>query len=605
MIIEWMVFQGTTLQSLFIAGSNNLRDRADRFSFAQRTICSWNMRIYRVPLLRLIFSLHSDTRMSLCTEEATFGEAVTNDLKKSILQAAMPFVSKYGWSTKAVAAGLEKLNLSAAAANIFESPSAELVLYFHRMCNMNLQTLLKHMQKTMAEQPNELFLQTALEARLEMLKPYRRLWAEALQQLISPTKAAEALAITFSMCDDILYYMGDHSLDFSWYTKRASLLILYNSAELYMLQDHSDDISDTKAFLKRRLDDLRFCKESLDKIEQKFSMSRQLFKFGNDIVRQELRNIYPDHHFLLLYLTAFVLSIGIAMDEVISDAAAPELSEVDETLSTGSELSVDLNLNSNSGNVPCYLSLLQNVVLEGKTVESDEFNGKEAIQEKMITILVSYCGQKHEISMPASSTLSQFKEKVEALTDVPPELQKLTSKPLMMDSEMTLESCGVTNGTKCLLIGNKREEIEQIKSLTAENVVIKEVASKQAPVPLCQQEMHKSVLAKGKPNSAMIGIRNVQDPLPPFPIVGMTTKGGALARMVFKLELDQVWITTKERTNKIPMNQIRNIVNEKIDGYEEYHIMGLQLGTTENSRIWLYWVPAQFVEAIRNAILGP
>ncbi|XP_003376867.1 ubiquitin domain-containing protein UBFD1 [Trichinella spiralis] len=557
-------------------------ERTSFFSaFAQRTILRRNMRIYRVPLLRLIVPLHSLTRvlitsnltcciMSLCSEEATFGEAVTNDFKKSVLQAAMPFVSKYGWSTKAVAAGLEKLNLSAAAANIFESPSAELVL---------------------AEQPNELFLQMALEARLEMLKPYRRLWAEALQQLISPTKAAEALTLTFSMCDDILYYMGDHSLDFSWYTKRTSLLILYNSAELYMLQDYSDDISDTKAFLKRRLDDLRFCKESLEKIEQKFSMSRQLFKFGNDIVRQELRNIYPDHHFLLLYLTAFVLSTGITMDEVISDAAAPELSEVDETLSTG--------------NVPCYLSLLQNVVLEGKKVESDECNGKEAIQEKLITILVSYCGQKHEISMPASSTLSQFKEKVEELTDVPPELQKLTYRPLMMDSEMTLESCGVTNGTKCLLIGNKREDIEQIKSLTAENVVVKEEASKQAPVPLCQQEMHKSVLAKGKPNSAMIGIRNVQDPLPPFPIIGMTTKGGALARMVFKLELDQVWITTKERTNKIPMNQIRNIVNEKIDGYEEYHIMGLQLGTTENSRIWLYWVPAQFVDAIRNAILGP
>ncbi|KRX62498.1 Ubiquitin domain-containing protein UBFD1 [Trichinella sp. T9] len=565
-------------------------------AFAQRTILRRNMRIYRVPLLRLIVPLHSLTRMSLCSEETTFGEAVTNDFKKSVLQAAMPFVSKYGWSTKAVAAGLEKLNLSAAAANIFESPSAELVLYFHRMCNMNLQ----------AEQPNELFLQIALEARLEMLKPYRRLWAEALQQLISPTKAAEALTLTFSMCDDILYYMGDHSLDFSWYTKRTSLLILYNSAELYMLQDYSDDISDTKAFLKRRLDDMRFCKESLEKIEQKFSMSRQLLKFGNDIVRQEWRwNIYPDHHFMLLYLTAFVLLTGITMDEVISDSAAPELSEVDETLSTGSELSDDLNLNSNSGNVPCYLSLLQNVVLEGKKVESDECNGKEAIQEKLITILVSYCGQKHEISMPASSTLSQFKEKVEELTDVPPELQKLTYRPLMMDSEMTLESCGVTNGTKCLLIGNKREDIEQIKSLTAENVVVKEEASKQAPVPLCQQEMHKSVLAKGKPNSAMIGIRNVQDPLPPFPIIGMTTKGGALARMVFKLELDQVWITTKERTNKIPMNQIRNIVNEKIDGYEEYHIMGLQLGTTENSRIWLYWVPAQFVDAIRNAILGP
>lgn len=33
-------------------------------------------------------------------------------------------------------------------------------------------------------------------------------------------------------------------------------------------------------------------------------------------------------------------------------------------------------------------------------------------------------------------------------------------------------------------------------------------------------------------------------------------------------------------------------------------LQALQLGTTEASRYWIYWVPAQYVDAIRDTILG-
>jgi len=33
-------------------------------------------------------------------------------------------------------------------------------------------------------------------------------------------------------------------------------------------------------------------------------------------------------------------------------------------------------------------------------------------------------------------------------------------------------------------------------------------------------------------------------------------------------------------------------------------LQGFQLGTTELSRYWIYWVPAQYVEAIKDLILG-
>ena len=44
-------------------------------------------------------------------------------------------------------------------------------------------------------------------------------------------------------------------------------------------------------------------------------------------------------------------------------------------------------------------------------------------------------------------------------------------------------------------------------------------------------------------------------------------------RLTFKLEQDQLWIGTKERTEKLPMGSIKNVVSEPIEGHEDYHMM--------------------------------
>ncbi|PRD23045.1 UNVERIFIED_CONTAM: Ubiquitin domain-containing protein UBFD1 [Trichonephila clavipes] len=57
------------------------------------------------------------------------------------------------------------------------------------------------------------------------------------------------------------------------------------------------------------------------------------------------------------------------------------------------------------------------------------------------------------------------------------------------------------------------------------------------------------------------------------------------------------------------------VSNRKYDGKKEKEFLspfqfryqrekGIQLGTTEASRYWLYWVPAQYVDAIKDTILG-
>jgi ubiquinone biosynthesis protein COQ9 len=58
-----------------------------------------------------------------------------------------------------------------------------------------------------------------------------------------------------ALSDEIWYLAGDTTVDFSWYTKRASLAGVYASSEMFMTTDMSEDFVDTAEFLERRLSD--------------------------------------------------------------------------------------------------------------------------------------------------------------------------------------------------------------------------------------------------------------------------------------------------------------------------------------------------------------
>lgn len=155
-----------------------------------------------------------------------------------------------------------------------------------------------------------------------------------------------------------------------------------------------------------------------------------------------------------------------------------------------------------------------------------------------------------------------------------------------------------------MLVGSKMDDILAVKSVPKEILEEKASSGQSSKEPLCAQKIHRKVLDKGIPPDAMPGLKGVKEPLPPVPLSGMLNKHGGKVRLTFKPEQDQLWLGTKERTEKLAMTSIKSITSEPIKDHEEYHIMGLQLGPTEASRYWVYWVPAQYIEAIKDAVLG-
>ncbi|XP_065301556.1 ubiquitin domain-containing protein UBFD1-like isoform X2 [Dermacentor albipictus] len=244
-------------------------------------------------------------------------------------------------------------------------------------------------------------------------------------------------------------------------------------------------------------------------------------------------------------------------------------------------------------------------LVASKQQSLQEEDGKEegGEEESAVPLVVMYNKRRYDVKVALSAKMAKLKEEIQKLTGVPPAMQKLIYKGAPKpDDNKSLVELNLSANAKLMLVGSTLDDVLNLEVPTPEQ--LKDDTPQAAKEPISKQKLHQKVVDKGVPEDAIPGIRNVKDSLPAAPLSGMLNKSGGKVRLTFKLELDQVWIGTKERTEKINMSSIKQVISEAIEGHEEYHIMALQLGTTEASRYWIYWVPAQYVDAIKETILG-
>ncbi|XP_041813392.1 ubiquitin domain-containing protein UBFD1 isoform X2 [Chelmon rostratus] len=237
------------------------------------------------------------------------------------------------------------------------------------------------------------------------------------------------------------------------------------------------------------------------------------------------------------------------------------------------------------------------------TQDSSISNGDDADdKQEMVDLKIIWNKNKYDLKIPVDNTGAKLKESIYSLTGLPPAMQKVMYKGLLPEDK-TLREIKITNGAKIMVVGSTINDVLAVN--TPKEVIQQEVkAEENKKEPLCRQKQHRKVLDKGKPDDIMPAIKGTKERLPTVPLAGMFNKSGGKVRLTFKLEQDQLWIGTKERTEKVPMGSIKNVVSEPIEGHEDYHMMAFQLGPTEASQYWVYWVPAQFVDAIKDTVLG-
>jgi ubiquinone biosynthesis protein COQ9 len=86
--------------------------------------------------------------------------------------------------------------------------------------------------------------------------------------MAQPAYVPTSLSELAKLSDEIWFLAGDKAVDPSWYTKRATLSMIYSTSELFMTNDRSADFVDTRQFLDRRLDEVKTVGNALGSVGQ-------------------------------------------------------------------------------------------------------------------------------------------------------------------------------------------------------------------------------------------------------------------------------------------------------------------------------------------------
>ncbi|KAI5466513.1 COQ9-domain-containing protein [Mariannaea sp. PMI_226] len=194
-------------------------------------------------------SYHSDNHPS---PPGPFGDA-----EKAILAAAYKHIPEHGFSQRALGLGARDAGYLDISATVVPEGPFSLIKYH-----------LVSQREALAERNEQLFKEdntTSVASRVEALTWERLMgnkevldrWQEALAIMAQPSNVPASFKELAALSDEIWFLAGDKAVDPSWYTKRASLSMIYSTSELFMTNDRSPDFAETRQFLQRRLGEVK------------------------------------------------------------------------------------------------------------------------------------------------------------------------------------------------------------------------------------------------------------------------------------------------------------------------------------------------------------
>ena len=96
-------------------------------------------------------------------------------------------------------------------------------------------------------------LSKALNAHIDYLGPYIHTWPGALALMADPLQVPNSIFIMDGILVDLINFTNIKTKRLDWYSERALLLLVYSSAELYMMSDKSENFIETRSFIERLL----------------------------------------------------------------------------------------------------------------------------------------------------------------------------------------------------------------------------------------------------------------------------------------------------------------------------------------------------------------
>ncbi|WP_142847382.1 COQ9 family protein [Telmatospirillum sp. J64-1] len=192
------------------------------------------------------------------------------EARDELLLATLPHVPFDGWTPKAMREGARSLGQDRTLPErLFPGGVVEMVDHFSDYADrLMVEDLALETAEEMRLRDR---IKTVIRLRLERWAPEREAVRRAATLLALPQNAPVALRATYRTVDTMWYAVGDRSVDFSFYTKRASLAAVFSSTLLYWMEDQSEGFEETWGFLDRRLEDIMRIPKIKAKINQGLS----------------------------------------------------------------------------------------------------------------------------------------------------------------------------------------------------------------------------------------------------------------------------------------------------------------------------------------------
>lgn len=190
----------------------------------------------------------------------------TRDIRDRIVEAALPDVPFDGWVWDLIEKSSVKSGFDAdMAAAVFPGRMADVLDHFAEMADRWM------LQRLETIDPDDLRVRdrvkTAVLLRLRSLYP----WREAVRQSASfwalPARMRRAGKITWRTADHIWRWAGDQSEDYNFYTKRTLLCGVLVPTLLAWLDDDSQGMTETEAFLDRRIESVMTLGKAVGKLK--------------------------------------------------------------------------------------------------------------------------------------------------------------------------------------------------------------------------------------------------------------------------------------------------------------------------------------------------
>ena len=178
--------------------------------------------------------------------------AERSPVRDAAIRAMLPIAAGQGWSWATIRAGLKAAGEDPAlAASHFPGGPVDAILGWIDLANREMEAAAAAEDILALRVPTR--IRRVVELRLQAVAPHKEALRRALAQLALPWNAAAGLRASASTVSAMWYAAGDTSADVSWYTRRATLGGIYWATLAWWMRDDDPDLTETMAFLDRRL----------------------------------------------------------------------------------------------------------------------------------------------------------------------------------------------------------------------------------------------------------------------------------------------------------------------------------------------------------------